>query len=312
MKEKYFYIKSEKAREILSQTKKMRPVKNGVDSHVYLIDEYAILTTSRIKLRNVETHDDDLAHFDELIETLMTLYKQGVKVVPILGYCYDPNSDEGDGYIFQMQAKGEELYDDAVMKEFYLWTHKYPEQSKHLSSDADPYEYIMSRTNYMSKVPQKHFDKFINDIIVLLDNDILIDFHGKSNFFYDSADGFQFIDLDSHTDYRYGLVKDKPDSKEMASRFGFIPCHFAIDPEVLPEIALDLEERIILRLGDTNLQQLILDNKTIFEKCKTAMLNNGISAEQMNNSLKKFKPFIKLPANLRIIDNTTGLDSVVG
>lgn len=289
MKEKYIYIEPQKARNMLTQIKSMKASKRGVDSHVYLFDKYVVLTTERLKLRNVTTHDDDLVYFDELIETLMNLYKQGIKVVPILGYCYDPNSDEGNGHIFQLRAKGEEIYDDAIMKEFYVWSHKYPEQSKHLSSDVDPYKYIVSRTNYISKVSQKHFDKFINDIIVILDNDILIDFHGKSNFFYGNTEGFQFIDLDSHTDYKYGLAKYKPDSKETASRFGFIPCHFAVGTEVLREMAL--EERIISKLSDVNLQQLMRDNKIIFEKCKAAMLNNGISRAQLTKALQRIKLF---------------------
>lgn len=286
MNEKYFYINPEKARKLLSQTKKMKATKNGVDSHVYLIDKYAILTTSQIKLRNIETRDDDLAYFDELIGTLMNLYKQGVKVVPILGYCYNPDSDEGDGYIFQKRAMGEELYDDAVMTAFSVWAHKYPEQSKHLSSDANPDEYIMSRTNYISKAPQKHFDKFISDMIVILNNDIIIDFYGKSNFFYDNIEGFQYIDLDSHTDYKYGLVKEKPDSKKIVSFRGFMPCHFTGETKYLP---FAIKEDVIFRLGKNKLRQLKIDNKTIFEKCKAAILSNGVSKKQLEESLKKFQ-----------------------
>lgn len=106
MKEKYFYIEPEKARELLLQINEMKAAKRGVDSHVYLIGEYAVLTTSRIKLRNVTTRDDDLTYFGELIKTLMSLKEQGVAVVPILGYCFDPDSENGNGYIFQQRAKG--------------------------------------------------------------------------------------------------------------------------------------------------------------------------------------------------------------
>ncbi|MDR1329676.1 MAG: hypothetical protein LBK23_08760 [Oscillospiraceae bacterium] len=42
----------------------------------------------------------------------------------------------------------------------------------YLSSDIDARAYILSRTHYLSGAPQKHFDKFIIDIIALLDNDI--------------------------------------------------------------------------------------------------------------------------------------------
>lgn len=288
MKEKYFYIKPEKAKELLTQTKEMKAVKRGIDSHVYLIGEYAILTTERIKLRNVTTRDDDLAYFDELIKTLMCLREQGISVVPILGYCFDPDSKNGNGYIFQQRAKGEELYDDAVMNEYYVWGQNNP-SSRYLSSDIDAKEYILFRTNLISKVPQKHFDKFIKDILVLLDNDVLIDFNAKSNFFYDDTMGFQFIDIDSHTDYKYGLVEHKFDSKEICSYYGFVPCHFAIGTKVLSHLAFD--EKAISKFDDKEVQQLAWDNSTIFEKCKTAMLNNGISEEQLNNSLEMFRVF---------------------
>ena len=237
MKEKYFFIEPEKARELLSQAKKMKPAKHGIDSRVYLIGEYAVLTTSRIKLRNVATRDDNLAYFDELIETLMRLQEQGVGVVPILGYCYDPDSENGNGWIFQPRAKGEELYDDALMKK----------RSK---------KYMLARTNDIAQAPQAHYDKFIRDMLILFDHDILIDFHGKSNFFYDETAGFQFIDLDSHTDYKYGLAAQKHDAKQLACIYGFTP--------------------------------VACNNRTIFEKYRTAILNNGIPEEQLNRSLELY------------------------
>lgn len=285
MEEKYFYIQPETARGLLAQMKEMEAAKRGVDRQAYLIGEYAVLTVSKIKLRNVTTRDDDLAYFDELIKTLMELKEQGVGVVPILGYCVEPNSENGNGYIIQSRAKGEELYDDSIMKELYAGK----PHLAYLSSDTDAKEYVISRTNAISKVPQKHFDKFIRDIIVLLDNDILIDFNTKSNFFYDDTAGFQFIDLDSHTDYKYGLTEDKMGGREIAAYYGFTPCHYAVGTEVLPNLALD--EKAFSILDDEKLHQLALDNKTITEKCRTALLNNGISEEQLGNSLAIHKLF---------------------
>ena len=63
MEEKYFYIEPEIARGLLSRMREMKAVKRGVDKQAYLIDEYAVLTASKIKLRNVITRDDDLAYF---------------------------------------------------------------------------------------------------------------------------------------------------------------------------------------------------------------------------------------------------------
>lgn len=191
MEEKYFYIEPETARALLSQMKEMKAAKRGIDKHAYLIDEYAVLTASKIKLRNVTTRDDDLAYFDELIKTLMDLKEQGIGVVPILGYCVEPDSENGNGYIIQSRAKGAELYDDSVMKEFYVGK----PHLAYLSSDMDAKEYVISRTNLISRAPQTHFDKFINDIIVLLNNDILIDFNGKSNFSMTIPRAFSLLTL---------------------------------------------------------------------------------------------------------------------
>lgn len=288
MKEKYVYIEPEKARELLFQTKALKATKHGIDSQVYLIDEYAVLTTSRLRLRNVATRDDDLAYFDELIGTLMRLREQGVSVVPILGYCYDPNSKDGNGYIFQPRAKGEELYDDDVMKCFYVWAQsKFKQRISFKRIQAK--EHLLSRTNFISRIPQNHFDKFISDIVVLSDCDVLIDFNGKSNFFYDAAAGFQFIDLDSHTDYKYGLAEQRTESAVFACTGGFAPCHFAVGTTAFSRIALD--EKALSRMDATELQLLARGNRTIYEKCKTAMLHNGIPEELLNDSLKMLKIF---------------------
>jgi len=285
MNEKYFYIDAEKARGLLSQVKEMKAAKRGFDRQAYFIDEYAVLTTSQLKLRNVTTRDDDLAYFDELIQTLSGLQAQGVAVVPILGYAFEPESENGDGYIIQPRAKGSELYDDSVMKEFYVGKPNF----SYLSSDADAKEYILSRTRLVSEIPQEHFDKFIHDCIVLIDNDILIDFMGKSNFFYDEAAGFQFIDLDSHTDYKYGLSDQKFGGKFICAYNGFVPCHFADGTKVSSALALD--ENALSALADADLQQLAQNNRIIFGKCKTAMLHNGISEEQMNDALEIIRLF---------------------
>jgi len=274
MTERYAYIAAEKARELLAQAKEARPAKRGVDRQAYLVGDYAVLAASRIKLRNVATRDDDLAHFDALIATLMRLHGQGVAVVPILGYCYDPESEKGAGYIIQPRAKGEELYDDAVMQPFYV------RKSPYLSSDgADPKAYLLSRTSFISQAPQRHFDKFVSDVITLLDHDILIDFMGKSNFFYDKAAGFQFIDLDSHTDYKYGLAARRCDSREVAAYNAFVPCHQQLD------------KRALKQLSKPELRQLRRDNQVIFEKCKAAMLCNGVAEGMLREACRALKPF---------------------
>ncbi len=77
------------------------------------------------------TRDDNLVYYDELVHCLMNLKEQGVASVPILGYCYDPDSENGDGYIIQQRAKGEELYNDAILKEYYVGKENYSYLSNH-------------------------------------------------------------------------------------------------------------------------------------------------------------------------------------
>lgn len=298
--EKYFYIDPEKARKLLEQSEKMSPVKRGIDRRAYLIDEYAVLSTSRLKLRNVIVQDPNLAYFGELINTLKRLREQGVLVVPILGYCYDRESENGDGYILQERAKGEELYDDAILVKYYAWAQKNP-QNVYLSSNADAGAYLISRTEYISKIPQRHFDKFMADIIAICDEDILIDFLGKSNFFYDETIGFQFIDLDSHTDYKYGRSKERYDSRSICAYDGFAPCHIAAGSEVYSQIALDekamkgemraAQGDRITKLDADALEKLAEDNRTIYEKCREAMLANGITKAQLAEVFQELKLF---------------------
>lgn len=286
--EKYFYIKPEDARELLEQIKEMPPEKRGIDRRAYLTGEYAVLSTSRLKLRNVTIPDPDLVYFDELIRTLKKLNEQGVGVVPILGYCYDKESKDGNGYIFEQRARGEELYDDATLMKYYAWARKEPEKV-YLSSNLDAGSYLVSRTDYISKIPQEHFDKFMADIIIICDEDILIDFLGKSNFFYDEALGFQFIDLDSHTDFKYGLSKEKCDSRLVCAYNGFVCCHIATGSKLYAQIALD--EGAMELLDKKELEKLAGNNRTIFEKCRSAMLANGITKENLSEVFQVLKLF---------------------
>lgn len=285
MTEKFLYIEPHIARRLIAEAESAKPVKRGIDSRVYLLGDYAVLKTSRLKLRNVTTRDDELIYLDDLIHTLMELKNCGVNVVPILGYCYNPESADGDGYMLQPTAKGEELYDDAVLMEFAVCA----QNTKYLSSDKNAKEYILDRTKTISAIPQEHFDKYISDIIELLEHDILIDFLGKSNFFYDEHIGFQFIDINSHTNYHYGLTDIKPDSKRIASIYGYTPCHFAVGTRVFAPSALD--ENALCALNSDELRTLKMYNCTIFDKCRSAMLNNRITEADINIALESLKVF---------------------
>ncbi len=162
---------------LLERVKSMTPVHKGIDRQAYLFDDYAVISTSRLKLRNVDVRDDDLRQFDDLIDRLIALWKTGVNVVPILGYCYDPESADGEGFLFMKRARGSELYDDSIICRYETWTQN--QKNVYLESNADAREYIVKRTHEISQIPQEHFNKFISDILTILNDDILIDFQGE-------------------------------------------------------------------------------------------------------------------------------------
>ena len=191
--------------------------------------------------------------------------------------------------MFQYRAKGQELFDDAIVSRFQVWAQDKPD-GVYLSSDLsddDAARYISRRTQEIAMAPQEHFDKFIYDMIVILNREILIDFNGQSNFFYDSNVGFQFIDLDAHNDYKYGLTKQKQNIEEIVALGGFTPCHYAVGIKVFASTALD--EKAMCKVGGEKLRDIRKNNRIIFEKCRVAMKNNGIPEERINSSMKKLK-----------------------
>ena len=172
---------------------------------------------------------------------------------------------------------------------------KYCVHERELSGDTYPardraeQEYIFSRTHFVSQIPQRHFDKFMKDIITLAGRDVLIDFMGKSNFFYDETAGFQFIDINSHTDYKYGLTGERPDSRLICAYNGFVPCHIGAGSRVMPHLALDESSFDALDSGE--IQRLKNDNKIIYEKCRAAMISNGVTSGQLDSAMGLLKLF---------------------
>jgi hypothetical protein len=268
--EKYFGISRETVQQLIAATKNMEYEKSGdnrfQNTKAYLFDEFAVLKMQNINFRNVTTEDMELKHLERLAVTILDLQSKGINVVPILAF----QSDNGDGFIIQPRAKGAELYDRVK------------------ASDKN---YVLKRVELLSNVPQEHFDKFVSDIIAITDTGVLIDFVGKDNFFYHEKIGFQFIDLNTHYDYVYGLDEIKPQSEQVAVYGCFLPCWFDTVPEYRNSVS-----KLLPELTDRELSLLQEHNRSIFEKCKTAMLNNGIAKEMIDNIIMnaKFIPQIKL------------------
>lgn len=287
--EKYFAIDPSFARQLVSQAADMQWAKRGIDRRAYLMEDYAVLSTDRMKLRNVTTRDEDLRYLDEIIEALLHLHQRGVSVVPILGYCCEPDSADGKGFLIQKRAKGLELFDDAILARFQVWAQAHPESVYlHSSmSEADGIHYLLTRACEIASIPQAHFDKFVSDMIAILQQDILIDDFGKSNFFYDAELGFQFIDLDAHNDYRYGLAEKKPNIEETVSITGFVPCLYESGTKFFSAHALD--KQALLALTPCQRSQLAEANSTTFQKCMTALKQNNISDSCLNQALPMMK-----------------------
>jgi len=287
MKTDFSYIDINTALKVLGSINENDVLKQGVNSSTYYYKEYAILKTANMNYRNVSVEDHDLKHFDDVIKQLMELKKHAINVVPILGYQYDDESDEKEGLIIQEKAKGDELYDDSIIMEFYVFAQN---GESDLETRNQAKEYILKRTKYVSKIKQEHFDKFISDSMTILNHHLLIDFFGKSNFYYDEEVGIQFIDIKSHDDYYYGLTENKMDINQIISLFGFMPCHLDESSGFLGHMGLSHQALNEVFTKD-ELLELSQYNNNIFEKCSKAMISAGIPAEKINESISKIKLF---------------------
>lgn len=251
--EKYFGTDRETVQQMIEATKTMTNEKSGdngfQNTKVFLFDEYAVLKMQNMNFRNVTTPDTDLTHLERLAGTLLELQTEGVNVVPILAF----QSDDGNGYIIQPRAKGAELYD----------------RDKVNSKD-----YVLERVELLSNAPQAHFEKYIADIIKIIDAGVIVDFAGKDNFFYHKTIGFQFVDLNAHDDYEYGLSDKKAQGKQAALYGCFLPCYFDTVPKYRDSVS-----KILPELTDSERDFLKERNKNIFDKCKAAAINNGITEE---------------------------------
>ena len=258
--EEYFALDCETVQHMITETRNMQNQKSGnngfQDTKVFLFDKYVVLKMRNINVRNVVTQDPDLAYLKQLSRTLLDLQAKGINTVPIFAFV----SDDGNGYIIQQKAQGTEVYD------------------RNAIADKD---YVMRRVELLSKAPQAHFDKFIADAIVIMNTGVLIDFMGKDNFFYDENIGFQFIDLNSHSDYVYGIVAEKPAVDVIVTWCGFMPCYFDVNPTYSDTVTKMLSE-----MTEHECALLNQFNQNIFEKCKVAMINNGISEDMINATIE--------------------------
>lgn len=289
MIEKYFAIEPERAHQLIDQAKAMQWSSCGHDRRAYLIGDYAVLSTEQMKLRNVTTRDDDLRYLNEIIEALLELHRDGVAVMPILGYCCDQESKDGTGFIIQRRARGQALYDDAILAKMQVWARKNPD-SVYLQSDlseAETVQYLLARSREIADIPQQHFDKLVSDMRRVLEKDILVDSFGKSNFFYDAAEGFQMIDLDAHNDAHYGLTEKPTDVELMTAICAFVPCLFAAGSRLFAGQALD--EQALQSLSHTQQKQLAQANLAAFQRCIAALKNNAIADAALQRVLRMLK-----------------------
>lgn len=249
--EKYFGISRESVLQMIDATKNIKYEKSGDNgfqqTKVFLFDDYAVLKMKNINVRNVDIQDTDLKHLERLAVTLLDLQSRGINVVPILAF----RSDNGNGYIVQERAKGAELYERDKMNEK---------------------EYILNRVEFLSNVQQTHFNKFVLDSIKIIDAGVLIDFMGKDNFFYSELTGFQFIDLNAHFDYKYGIADVKPQGEIITAWNGFLPCYYDTIPKYKNTVS-----KILPELTNEEFNLLSKRNRVIFNKCRAALLNAGIA-----------------------------------
>ena len=255
--EYYAGIDRDVVQKMIAATQNMAIDRSGDNrfqsTQVFLFEEYAVLKMQNINVRNVSTEDPHLTHLKRLSQTLLELQAQKINVAPSLAF----QSKNGNGYIVQEKAKGAELYD------------------RHRMSNKD---YILERVAFLANAPQAHYDKFVADTMQIIDTGILIDFVGKDNFFYHEEIGFQFIDLNAHLDYIYGLSDTKPQTQQLAAWNCFLPCYFDTVPKYQDTVSVVLPE-----LTEAEWSSLKNCNNIIFEKCKNSMIKNGITKEMIRS-----------------------------
>ncbi|MCL2171656.1 MAG: hypothetical protein FWB71_05825 [Defluviitaleaceae bacterium] len=259
--EKYFGIDCEIAQRLINETANMPHEKSGdngfQNTKVFLFDEYAVLKMQNINVRNVATPDVDLKHLEKLSATLMSLRAKDVNVIPILAF----QSDNGNGYIIQPRAKGAELYD---------------------RDSINDKAYVLARVKLLADTPQKHFDKFIADAIEIIDAGIIVDFAGKDNFFYHDEIGFQFVDLNAHDDFEYGISETKPKGRQNVLYGSFLPCYYDALPKCRNSVV-----KILPEMTGGERVNLIAHNRAIFSKCRAALRTNGITEEAIYDMISQ-------------------------
>lgn len=68
-----------------------------------------------------------------------------------------------------------------------------------------------------------------------------------------------------------------------------MPCHFAHGTKILPDLALD--QAALSEMGREELTQLVSANQIVFEKCRDALLHNGVSQEQLDRAFAMIRLF---------------------
>ena len=271
MIEKYYGIDSGSAAEKIAKLQTMKPFQHGTRARAFMFDDCVVLETKWLNFRNGGIRDEDMKHFDEIVRTLIRLHKQGAGVVPILGYRRVPKSAEGLGYVFMAKAKGVELWDDHVME---LWNEASMECLANIYRESGDRaylertkQYILNQADRLAQAPQQHYDKFISDYFMLVREDIKVDAGARSNFFYDESIGFQFIDINSHTEYKYGLSDKRTLDKQEVK--GFCACINRIAPNLRAAMT------------DSEYAEIVENNIRIFQKTKSSMIKNGFTEEEI-------------------------------
>jgi hypothetical protein len=288
MENRFYYIDEKTAQSLISQAEQMTEhTKRGGNSKAFLIDGYAVLKTGNIPLFDADKFPAGQVPYDIVIAKLQELKEQGVNVVPILGYSYDPerisrygNTEGGGhrfaygkGYVIQPKADGIEMWDRNLMKEK---------------------EYVMKRTQTFADAPQEHFDKFAADYRDITDAGIMIDPSKKSNFFYDKQKGFSFIDMNFMMD-----EKQAKNQNEYMYSYCCLPVNGVFREWSMPFMKDMTEEEF---------RTLTQNNVAVFGKCRQAIIKNGIMTEQeIQECLQRAKDGKRAGENEKLPINVAGL-----
>lgn len=257
------------------RNKKIKPNTKGAYSYCYFFGDYVILK-NRDKIDMVERGEYLEEDFEKQKQFFNELKQRGGVNIPETCCCY---KGKHHFYRIEERAKGNVLsvFYPSTARALTFKTNKVldnnntaaeiEQEEKIQASEASEIGYGMFLYNnnmqkQLKNADQKHFDKFVRDFKILIENHVGIDTSRSENFLFDKNAGFSFVDL------------------EMDNSLTSVPDDFVIAQRIFSAFA---DFKTYLQYMNSNQQRIILLNHdAVLNRVLQAIKNNkfNLSPEQ--------------------------------